>query len=187
MTKEELIALGIDDETAQKIVDGYAATHVAKDALAAEQSKVRDLTTQLADRDTQLKDLQKQASGNKELQDQIKALQDQNEQAQAEYTAQLQQKEYDFALTEALRDAKAKNPKAVKALLDSEAIKFENGQLVGLNEQLDALKQSDDYLFVADGLKGSTPPQGGAAPKPTSEMTYSEMMAYLETNPNVQI
>src|SRR5699024_5716531 len=117
----------------------------------------------------------------------IKALQEQNEQAQAEYTAQLQQKEYDFALTEALRDAKAKNPKAVKALLDSEAIKFENGQLVGLNEQLDALKQSDDYLFIAEGLKGSTPPQGGAAPKPTSEMTYSEMMAYLETNPNAQI
>lgn len=39
------------------------------------------------------------------------------------------------------------NNKAIKALLDMEAIKYENDNLVGLDEQLKALRESDSYLF----------------------------------------
>lgn len=177
MNKEQLVALGLDEEVADKVIEGFGKM-IPKSRFDDKNEEVKELKEQLQQRDTQLTELQAKASGHEELQAQITALQQQNEQAQAEYQQQLQQKEFDFALTEALRDAKAKNPKAVKALLDSESIKYENGQLIGLSEQLEKLKKSDDYLFVAEGLKGNTPPQGGTPPTITKEQFAS--MSYLE-------
>lgn len=177
MNKEQLVALGLDEGTADKVIEGFGKM-IPKSRFDDKNEEVKELKEQLQQRDTQLTELQAKASGHEELQAQITALQQQNEQAQAEYQQQLQQKEFDFALTEALRDAKAKNPKAVRALLDSESIKYENGELSGLSEQLEKLKKSDDYLFVAEGLKGNTPPQGGTPPAITKEQFAS--MSYLE-------
>lgn len=177
MNKEQLIELGLTEEQATAVVDGFGKM-IPKSRFDEKVAEVNDYKQQLTDRDTQLTELQAKASGHEELQAQITALQQQNEQAQAEYQQQLQQKEFDFALTEALRDAKAKNPKAVRALLDSESIKYENGQLIGLSEQLEKLKKSDDYLFVAEGLKGNTPLQGGTPPAITKEQFAS--MSYME-------
>ncbi len=42
---------------------------------------------------------------------------------------------------------KAKNPKAVKALLNMEELKLENDTLVGLDEQIETIKTTDAYLF----------------------------------------
>ena len=53
----------------------------------------------------------------------------------------------DFALDRALLDAKAKNPKLAKAALDLEKIKLDGDTVLGLEEQLTALKASDPYLF----------------------------------------
>ena len=45
--------------------------------------------------------------------------------------------------------AKVKNIKAVKALLDIDALKYNeaDNSVIGLNEQLDKIKSSDAYLF----------------------------------------
>lgn len=177
MNKEQLVALGLSEEQADKVVEGFGKM-IPKSRLDEKIAEVNDYKQQLADRDTQLTELQSKAQGNEELQAQIQALQQQNEQAKVEYQQQLQQKEFDFALTEALRDAKAKNPKAVKALLDTETVKFVDGKLIGLDEQLTALKTSDDYLFTSDKLKGSIPAQGGTPSAITKEQFAS--MSYME-------
>lgn len=165
MKKEDLIALGLSEEQADKVIDGYGQM-VPKSRLDDKIAEVNDYKKQLADRDTQLKELETKADGNETLRAEITRLQQENEQAKTEYEGKLQQKDYDFALTEALRTAKAKNPTAVKALLNVETIKLVNGQLVGLDEQLTALKASDDYLFSPDGLKGKTPPNPDGGGKP---------------------
>lgn len=179
MNKEQLVGLGLSEEQADSVVEGFGKM-IPKSRLDEKIAEVNDYKQQLADRDTQLTELQSKATGNEELQEQIQALQQQNEQAKTEYQQQLQQKEFDFALTEALRDAKAKNPKAVKALLDTETVKFVDGKLIGLGEQLTALKTSDDYLFTSDKLKGGTPPLGGTPPAITKEqfqaMNYTEQV-----------
>lgn len=191
MTKEELLALGINEETAQTIVDNYAASYVEKSVLEAEQSKVTDLTQQLTDRDTQLTELQNQAAGNTDLQAQITALQEQNANEKASYEQTLKQKDYDYALSNALRDAKAKNPKAVQALLNTEAITLDGDKLIGLSEQLETLKKSDDYLFVPDGLKGGTPPLGSGGQLQTltkaefAKKSYETRMDLISKNPNL--
>ncbi|WP_431811398.1 phage scaffolding protein [Lysinibacillus sp. FW12] len=163
MKKEDLIALGLSEEQADKVIEGYGQM-VPKSRLDDKIEEVNDYKQQLADRDTQLKELQTKATGNEELQAEITRLRQENEQAKADYESQLSQKDYDFALTEALRTAKAKNPTAVKALLNLETIKLVNGQLVGFDEQITALKESDEYQFYADGLRGNTPPNPPGTP-----------------------
>lgn len=187
MKKEDLIALGLTDEQADSVVEGYGKM-IPKSRLDDKIAEVTDYKNQLAERDTQLTELQSKATGNAELQAQITALQEQNTQAKTEFETQLQQKDFDIALNEALRDAKAKNPKAVKALLDTTTVTIVDGKLTGLDEQLTALKTSDDYLFTTDKLKGNTPPQGGTPPpKATSDMTYTELQEFLTSNPNAEI
>ena len=60
----------------------------------------------------------------------------------------------------ALRDAAAKNPKAVKALLDKEKLKLDGETLLGLEDQLKTLRESDAYLFGEDNLSGKKPGDG---------------------------
>ena len=66
-----------------------------------------------------------------------------------------QQIKVDSALELALIGNKAKSAKAAKALLDMEKIKYEDGKLNGLDEQLAALKEAHGYLFDIE----QTPPQ----------------------------
>lgn len=161
MNKEQLIALGLTEEQADKVIEGYGQM-VPKSRLDDKIAEVNDYKQQIADRDTQLEKLKKVDA--KGLQDEITRLQQENVQTKTEYEGKLQQKDYDFALTEALRNAKAKNPTAVKALLNLETIKLVNGQLVGFDEQIAALKESDEYQFYADGLRGNTPPNPPGTP-----------------------
>lgn len=164
MKKEDLIALGLSEEQADKVIEGYG-TMVPKSRLDDKIAEVNDYKTQIADRDTQLTELQTKANGNEELQAEITRLQQENDQTKTEYEGKLQQKDFDFALAEALRNAKAKNPVAVKALLKADTLKLDGDKILGLDEQLTALKASDDYLFTPEGVKGKTPPgsqqQGG--------------------------
>ena len=75
----------------------------------------------------------------------------------------------DSAVEIALMKAKAKNPKAARALLDESKIKLDGDKVLGLDDQLEALKKSDAYLFDAEApaeadsaAGGFTPPAGGA-------------------------
>jgi hypothetical protein len=58
---------------------------------------------------------------------------------------------------------KAKNPKLAKAALDMSIIKLDGETLIGLNEQLDKLQESDSYLFdIDEPASGAKVTTGGA-------------------------
>lgn len=131
---------------------------------AAEAKK--KLEADLAARDTQLEELKEAAGTSEELKKQIETLQAENKKAGDEWQAKLSKMQLDFALERALTTAKAKNPKAVKALLDLEKVKLDGEQLLGLDDQLKELQKSDAYLFGEPGkVGGGTNPPGGAEPK----------------------
>ncbi|UQW98176.1 phage scaffolding protein [Rummeliibacillus sp. G93] len=193
MNKEALLELGLTEEQADKVVTGFGQM-VPKSRLDDKIQEVKDLQGQITDRDNQLDDLSKKAAGNEELQKQIQTLQEQNQTTVADYEEKLKQKDFDFTLSEALRNAKAKNPKAVKALLDVEGIKQDGQTLLGLEDQLKALKESDAYLFESDSLKGKTPPAGGQhlpggynKPNPFAKDTFNltEQGILLRDNPDL--
>ena len=107
----------------------------------------KELKKQLKDRDTQLEDLKTKATGNEELTAKIQELTDLNKQTVQDYEQKIQDQAFNFALREALTGAKAKNPKAVEALLNRENLKLDGEKIIGLDDQLKALQESDSYLF----------------------------------------
>ena len=126
----------------------------------------KKLETDIQERDNQLEQLKNAAGNSEELKAQIEQLQAENKKAAEEWQAKMAQMQLDFALERALTAARAKNPKAVKALLDLEKVKLDGEQLLGLDDQLKALQQSDPYLFGDSGKVG-----GGTNPANASNQT----------------
>lgn len=77
----------------------------------------------------------------------IEKLQAEKNEAKSEYETKLLLHNKDFAVKAAIASAKAKNERAVRALLDEEKITYQDGKIAGLDEQLRTLSQSDGYLF----------------------------------------
>ena len=123
----------------------------------------KKLETDIQERDKQLEQLKNAAGNSEELKAQIEQLQAENQKAAEEWQAKVAQMQLDFAIEKALTAAKAKNAKAVKALLDLEKVKLDGEQLLGLDDQLKELQKSDAYLFGDPGKVGSgtNPPGAG--------------------------
>lgn len=162
MTREELKALGLSDEQIDSIMAAHGkVVNATKDELTSAQSELESYKTQLTDRDTQLEDLRSKAEGHADLQSTIDALKQANEDAKNAHHVELSNTKLNYELDQALLLNKARNPRAVRALLDSELIKLgDDGKVVGLSEQLEGLKTTDPYLFLDDSQQQTPPPAG---------------------------
>lgn len=151
MNREFLKGLGLDDEQIEKAMAEHGKTvNKAKDDLASVTTERDNLKTQLTDRDTQLTDLGKKVKDNEELTAEIDRLKTDNQTATTELQEKLDKQAFDFSLEKALASAKARNTKSVIANLDLESIKLDGDKLLGLDDQLKALQESDAYLFADD-------------------------------------
>ena len=157
MNKEQLIALGLSEEQAAKVIEGYGVM-IPKARLDDKITELKTANDTIAERDKQIKDLGKSAGDNEELKKQITDLTEANKKAADEHAAALQKVHYDNALEKALTGAKARNRKALTALLDLDKVKLEGESLTGLDEQLKTLKESDAYLFEEEQKKDEDEP-----------------------------
>lgn len=126
------------------------------------------LKKQLEERDKQLSELKK--SANEELTAKISDLEKVNKANKDAYEKALLETRQNYALSNAISNSKPKNSKALEALLDKGKITFEedangNFTIKGLDEQVEALKKSDAYLF--EGATTSPMPQNPPAPQPS--------------------
>lgn len=95
-----------------------------------------------------LEDLKKNANLTDEYKNQIEELKTANSKAQEEFKTQLKQIKLDTAIDTALSGVKAKNNKAVRALLDpSKIVIADDGSVTGLKEQLETIVKENDFLF----------------------------------------
>ncbi len=155
MEKEFLKNLGIDDDAADQIMHQYNQDiRSYKDKLNENKTTIDGLNDQVSQRDTQLKDLGSQAEDNAKLKEQVEMYKTKNSQLSKEWQDKLEAQSKNFAISNSLRDAGAKNTKAVSALLDLDKVSFDDkGKLSGLDDQLEALKKSDSYLFNSNETK----------------------------------
>lgn len=208
MTRKQLEDLGLTKEQADSVMkingdDIENAKGTASTEIKNLQTEVEGLKTQVGDRDKQLETLKASAGDNADLKKQIEHLQTENATAKATHESELNQLKIDFAVEKALTGAKAKNIKAVKALLElGEAKLDKDGNVKGLDEQIEKLRSGDDtkFLFEAQkqqkqqqNFKGFQPGASGEQ-KPGegekvdfSKMSYDELTAYMEANPDAQI
>lgn len=151
MKREDIKKLGIEED---EVLDKIMAMHGKgiekfKTDLETAQTQANDLKTQLDEANTTIE-------GFKEMDiEAIKASADEwkAKAATEKETAEkrLSELQFDHALDGALVGAKAKSPKAVKALLKIDDLKLtDDGKLLGLDDQIAELKQESDYLFETD-------------------------------------
>lgn len=199
MKKEEFVALGISEELAAKAekaslkeLEGY----VTKDQLETANTENKNLKQQVTDRDKQLDTLKKENGDNEELKKQIEAMKQQNKEQEESHKAEIAQITLDNAIDAALTAAGARNAKAVKALMDVSKVKLgEDGKLTEWDDQLKAIQKSDAYLFeskkAGQKFKGFQPGASGDIKPGTdvdlSKMSYEELEAYIEENPEAQV
>ena len=173
MKTEDLIALGISQEVADKIFAMHGAElNKHKSAVDASKTEVDGFKKQLEDANKAIEGFKKlDVDGIKKAADEWKT---KYEQVQQESAKALQTIKYDHALDGALAAAKVKNSKAIKALLNADALKFNeaDGSIVGLDDQLKKVKESDSYLFLDD----NPPPKivTGGNPRPITGNAFTD-------------
>lgn len=198
MKKEEFIALGISEDLAAKAeqeskkeLEGY----VPKADLEAANTAKAGLEKDIKARDKQLEEIKKSSGDNEELKKQIETLQAENKTAKEKHEADMKELKLSTAIKLALGES-AQDVDLVTGLFDkSKLILADDGKVTGLEEQLKTLKKDKAFLFKADKgpgpqIKGGKPAESKGTPpadKKPSEMTYSEMCAYLEANPGATI
>lgn len=192
--KELLKAQSLTDEQINNITAKMKEEKIYTTSLENADERYTKLKGQKADLDEQIKtanatieDLKKNNKDNEDLQ---KAIQD-HEATIEKLKQESVQKDFNYALDSALKDNKCKNAKALKALLNLDDIKFNEGKLEGLESQLNALKESDGYLFETSnpapgntGGTGTHPRVGetGITKEQFNKMSYKERVDLFNSN-----
>ncbi len=138
----------LDDDTQLIVNDG---DYIPRERLNEKNEKIEALESQLEERDSQIDQLKKDTNASEELQQKIEELQEQNEKTQQELEQKLEQQRLESGVEKALLRNNARNPQAVKALLDLDSVKVDEDEVKGLEPQLKELRESDPYLFEGDG------------------------------------
>lgn len=184
MKKEDLVKLGLDEETATKVAaasEEELKGYVDKDT---HQTKLTELQTANAT----IKTLQTTVKNFDGVD--VEQLKTDAKNWETKYNTDIANIKRDSAIDMAIMQAKGRNPKAIKALLDMEKIKLkEDGTLEGFD--LEALKKSDAYLFdveeshiLGTGFQSGAGAEGKAD---VSKMSYTEMVEFMAQNPGVKL
>lgn len=189
MNKKELMNLGLTDEQADSVIALWKDTSVPLYRFNEINDKMKSYKSQLEDKTAEVETLSKKVGDSDKLNQEIQTLREANAKAAGEHMAELSRLKKSNAIDGVLRDSKAKNVKAVKALLDMDKITFNDDKLEGLEDQIKALQESDSSKFMFDTTpvyapKGTEPgePSGG---NPNKTMTFSDAIkAALNGNKN---
>lgn len=202
MKKEDLIKLGLDEELAAKVEAASVEEmkgFIPKARFDEVNTEKKRLETTLTERSNELETLKNSTGDSDALKKQITDLQNQYQQKEDAHAQELRQIKLESALSAALTDAKAKNHKAVKALLDMKQVEMlDDGTVKGLAEQIKALADAPDSKFMFESDDGKKPAFKGAKTgegsnedgdkKPDIKaMTYDQLDAYLKANPDVKL
>lgn len=186
MNKEELLKLGLTEEQANKVLEANTEQlkgFIPKARFDEVNNSKKQLEKDLNDRDTQLETLKNSSGDVETLKKTIETLQADNKEATEKYNAELANLKLNNAIDTALLGANAVNVKAIKALLNMDSIKLDGETLLGINEQLEALKAAEDskILFKGaeqkNGFSGVKPGEGNAGGTGAKPKTLAESIA----------
>lgn len=156
MKREELKELGLTDEQIGSIMALHGVTvNELNSRVSTAEQQATQYQEQLEKNQNELNDFKANAKGNEDLTKQLEDLQSKFDEIKTSSEQQIADLKKSSAIDLALTQARAKNIKAAKALLDSESLELTDEGLKGLDDQLAALKESDGYLF---GQSEQVPP-----------------------------
>ena len=140
VTAEQLAAIDKEVKENYKTVTDYEKQ---KDKLTASEDKVKTLTESL--------DKFKDVDADK-LNSEIAELKKQLEEKDKSYASQIADRDFDDIVKDAIAEAKGKNPKAIKALLDVDTLKASKNQKADVVAAIKKLTEAEDskMLFGED-------------------------------------
>ena len=154
---EILKAQGLNDEQVTAVQNSMKENKIYTTSLEnvdVRYEKLQEQKKQLEEAsktyEKQLKELSKNNSDNEELKKQLEQLQLSNKELEEKHSKEMDKLQFNYALDGALSKAKCKNNKALKALLNLDEVKYQDGKLEGLETQLESLKTEASYLFEAE-------------------------------------
>lgn len=128
-----------------KLADLSKGEYVGKGKFTEIEAMNGELKTQLVEANKQIEAFKgMDIEGVKKAADDYKAA---AKKAQEDADAKIAAMQFDYAIERELIGAKARDPKVVTPLLKRDALKYTDGTIAGLKEQLEALTKSHDYLF----------------------------------------
>lgn len=193
MNKEKLMEMGLTEELATKVAKELDGNYVPKTRFNEVNTELKQAKDQVKERDSQLETLKKSVGDSDELKKQIETLQNENKTKDEAHAAEIKQIKIDAAVDKALADAKAKNPKAVKALLDlAKAEISDDGTIKGLDAQIKTLSEAEDskFLFDTDNTQNKNQNSKGFVPGqkkdgvPGASSEYETRLAEARKNGN---
>ena len=200
MKKEELVKLGLSEEDAEKAAKASEEElkgFVPKSRFDEVNEARKHAEESVKERDKQIDGLKASAGDAEKLKQEIEQLQQSNKEKDTNHALEIRKLKLDNAVDSALTAAKAKNVKAVRALLDLDKAELsEDGSVKGLAEQIKKLSEAEDSKFLFESstipkMKGAKTGEDGIddnGGKPDlSKMSYDEICQFLSENPDAQI
>lgn len=185
MTKEELEKLGLTEEQIKNVfVINGKDIEKAKGELATKKTELETLQGQLITANKEIEGFK-----NLDVEGIKKAAEDYKtkfEEAEIEAKEELEKIQFEHELENAIRDSKAKNVKAVKALLDVEDLKDSKNRSDDIKQAIEATKTENDYLFGGSDPEGTGGSLGAGQKKTVDGDTSSSSSGFIDVIREVQ-
>lgn len=190
MKREFLKELGLTDEQVDKVMtENGKDIEKAKGDLAAKETELEEVKGQLEAANKQIEEFREMdIESIKQAAEEYKAKFEQTEKDAQEKLEALQ---FEYSLEREIAAAKAKNVKAVKALLDIDTLRKSKNQSEDIKAAIKAVQKDNDYLFGESGkpsiFAGGNPNGGSVDKNPFSKEYFNltEQGKLLRENPEL--
>ena len=149
MKAEDLKGLGLEQEAINKIMDWNGKDIASEQAKTKKVESERDNYKSQLDTATEKLERFKDVDP-KEMEATITQLQADLKAKDEEYAAKEAERQFNDTLDKAISTAGGRNAKAIRGLLDLDALKNSKDQTEDIKKALDSVKESDAYLFGSD-------------------------------------
>lgn len=159
LSKEKLLEMGIAEGLADKILEDVNKDYVPSYRYKEVKDSLESLNSEISKRDKQIDGLKKLSGNKEELEAEINSLKEANKKAKEEAEENLKAIRKDNAITEYLYNQRVNNVGVLKKLLNNQDIKYEDEKLIGIDEQMKALREDNSLksLFANNDFRGSNP------------------------------
>lgn len=182
MKRKDLEDLGLEKEAVDKIMDWNGKDIEAEKAKTKAAEGERDNYKAQLDTATEKLDKFKDVKP-EEMQATIEQLRKDLKAKDDEYAAKEAERLFNDALDKAITTAGGRNAKAIRGLLDIDALRESKDQTEDIKKALEGIRESDSYLFGEGepfqnpiGSTGGKPPQN--INKKLEDMSYDEYKAF---------
>ena len=165
MNKEKLIEKGLSAELAEWVMSELDGSFVPKSRFNEINTELKKAKEMIAERDGQVETLKKSVGDSEEMRKRIEQLQNDTKAKDDAHAKEIRQIRIDAAIDKALADAKAKNLRAVKALLDIDSFELaDDGTIKGLDAKIKTLSEGADTKFLFDATETPSGTSKGFVP-----------------------